>query len=485
MSQLTPIPTDKLAQFTLTEETLNNFRKNRSIPFDLYGKNGELLFLKKKNPTKEDFEKLLRFELQGVYFHVADVDKDKMSESRQTEALAKILDPTKVKKFADDAAIFLDKLKQETFSSSQAIAIQNSVTEVLNDFTNNPFAETGILNILEILDNAGVPLQSELMTKRTIVAMGMKVRARKIVPDGDKKPYLKEHLAIMMASYLADVGYVKLHYKDDSKLSKEDYLNVQQHPIISYLMTLPASEISPEIRSLILNHHRPYRGAGINNNFPNSRIIFSKLMAVRDQYTHHVGKERIVKEIETQLHMQEHQMTIANRDEDIAILSLASEFASLTSRQPWRPAYSSKIAMKMILNNSFFSYSIKNIKLLLDSVGTSLNDNQHIIQAGDFVITAAADSENQIIYDLNIVIEEGQHQTHPKIQRICNIKPIFKKGNKYLIYDFDLTQIKLDRRRPVIDLASQTASTQRLMYIIDKTMNEPLFDIVTKINKAN
>ncbi len=63
-------------------------------------------------------------------------------------------------------------------------------------------------------------------------------------------------------------------------------------------------------------------------------------MAVRDKYTGETDKERIIEEIEKQLFIQQHQLMNVTQDEDITILSLASESASLTSNQPWRPAYS-------------------------------------------------------------------------------------------------------------------------------------------------
>nr|WP_264365932.1 hypothetical protein [Leptospira biflexa] len=38
----------------------------------------------------------------------------------------------------------------------------------------------------------------------------------------------------------------------------------------------------------------------------------------------------------------------------------------------------------------------------------------------------------------------------------------------------------MDKRKAVIDLAGQTSSTQRIIYIIDPEMNAPLYDAVKK-----
>lgn len=72
-------------------------------------------------------------------------------------------------------------------------------------------------------------------------------------------------------------------------------------------------------------------------------------------------KKLQIRDIEKQIHdIMNHGFT-SNNDEDIAYLILASEYASLTTDQPWRSAKDSRTAMKLILNNSFFSYSDKNI----------------------------------------------------------------------------------------------------------------------------
>lgn len=477
---------DKLAKFDLSEQSLNSFRQNKNIPINLYNKDGQVVMPKKKDPTEEDFGKLLKFELQGLYFNITDLKQSNSQSGKMSpeKNVVKLFNKDKTLDFAKQSANLLEELKKETFSSEQAVAIQHSVRDILDDFISNPDFETGLFNILEILSVAGVSLQSELLTKRTIVAMGMKVRTKKIVKDEDNKLNKKDHLAIMMASYLADVGYSKLEISENPKLSREEYLSIQQHPIISYLMTLPAPEITSEIRTLILNHHRPFHGTGINNNYPDPRTVFTRLMSVRDKFTKDVSKKRIVADIESQLRIQENQNSNSQFEEDIAILSLASEYASLTSDQPWRKAFSSSMALKIILNDSFFSYSNKNIRHLLDYVGASLTNNENIINVGSLVITASIDSEKQVHFDIGKVLEVEHYQTRPKVQRICTIKPIFKKGNKYRIADFDANQVRMDRRRAVVDLASQAASSQRVIYIIDQEINEPLFDAVNTLSKA-
>lgn len=485
MNLIKSVSPDLLAKFTFVGETLNLFKSKDCVPFDLYNAEGNLLFEKKKHLTREDYERLLKFELHGIFILVSELNrlKEEIRGGKNDKHNLQIVNREKIEKFTKQTNDFLEQLRKEAFSSSQAIYIQNSIQEILTDFMHHPEFESGFFNLLEILGSNEAPLRSELMTKRTIVAMGMKIKAKNHVSSEEISHYRHEYLAVMMASYLADIGYSRLDLNEEVNLTKADYQIIKQHPIISYLMTLSAREISSEIRTLILNHHRPFHGVGLSNNFPSTRSTFTKLMAVRDKYSGETNKERIIEDIEKQLFIQQHQVMNATQDEDIAILSLSSEYASLTTNQAWRPAYNSSQALKIIVNNSFFSYNNKNMRLLLDYIGSGLNHNERIINPGDFLITTSLDSENHFLFDLCMVHQVDRFQSLPILQRIGSIKPVFKKTHKYSIDNFDLSQIRIDRRKPLIDLGSQAAISQRIIYIIDKELNPAIYETAGRLIK--
>lgn len=94
------------------------------------------------------------------------------------------------------------------------------------------------------------------------------------------------------------------------------------------------------------------------------------------------------------------------------------------------------------------------------------------------------DSERRAHFDVCIVLDVGRYQTRPKLQRICSINPVFQKGNKFKIADFDLHSIKIDRRKAIMDLALQ-AGTTRVIYIIDPELNPALHEAIYKINMAS
>ncbi|MCG9875679.1 MAG: c-di-GMP phosphodiesterase [Leptospiraceae bacterium] len=476
---------DRLVKFEFTQEIIDGFRKAAQIPVDFFNKEGQVLINKQDNANAEDFGKLLKFEFQGIFYLKDDLKKllafGKPTETKTTKQ--SVLNQEKTIQFAKQTSALIDDLKKSSLSSNHANFIHNSINDLLTDFVSNPEYESGLINILEILGIAGVSLESELMTKRTIVAMGMKVRNRKILGNGEDSGDKKDHLNLMMASYLLDIGYSRLKVQENPKLTPEEYATIQQHPIISYLMSLTAPEVSTSIRTMILNHHRPYRGTGVNNNFPDQRTIFNKLMAIRDKYTKETGKERIISDIQDQISLIANDVTSASLDEDISILSLASEFSSLTSEQSWRGAMTPDKALKIILNDSFFSYSSRSIRHLVDYVGSSLTNNVSIINPFDFVITASVDSEKSVHFDICRVIKVARFQTRPLLERLGTIQPIIKKEKRFRITDFNRETIKVDKRKARFDL-EKTVDSTRIIYLVDPEINAPLYESATHLTTS-
>ncbi len=50
-----------------------------------------------------------------------------------------------------------------------------------------------------------------------------------------------------------------------------------------------------------------------------------------------------------------------------------------------------------------------------------------------------------------------------------------------MIDNLDLSQIRMDRRRPLIDLGSQAAISQRIIYIINKDFNPGIFETASRL----
>jgi len=488
VAQVEPIKKEHLTKFEFTQEIIDSFHQNKTIPVDFYNKDGQILIHKKENASPEDFTKLLKFEFQGIYYLNSDAEKiyGKAPQKQPTDvygkpvSFTKLLDPEKVKEQAKAAEDLLTDLKKTSFNSSHARSIQKNMDAMLTDFMDNPEFETGLINILEVLAGAGVSRQSEVMTKRTVVAMGIKIRGRKAISKADEKISKKENLNLMTASYLADLGYTKIKAPDTPDITPEQYEIIKTHPIISYLMIGNSPEIEPIVKKLVLHHHRPHRGGGVNNNFPTDQFLINKLNAFKSKYEKEMGKDVILKDIEKQVHDVISSNHTSMVDEDIAILSLASEYASLTTDQPWREAKDSITALKIILNNSFFSYSDKNIRDLFDYVGLSLSNNKAVIHKNDLVITASWDSEKKIHFEICRVQDIDRFQTKPLLERLGTIQPMFQKEHKFLLKNFDIKTFKLDKRRAVYNLQN-AVDPRRVIYLIDPELNPKLYDDINSV----
>ncbi|WCL48407.1 c-di-GMP phosphodiesterase [Leptospira sp. GIMC2001] len=485
MSSNDKLNKNALQKFDFTQEIIDSFHQTQSIPVDFYNKDGQILIHKKPNAAPEDFSKLLKFEFQGIYFRTSDLDKLFTKESQPTSVNGKavsfvnLLDEEKAKEQAKLANDLLIDLKKSAFNSGHVRSVQKSMDTMLSDFTSVPEYENGLINIMEVLSGAGVSRQSELMTKRTVVAMGLKIRSKKSISKGDEKKDKKEHMNLMTASYLADLGYTKIETSSSADLKPAEYEVIKTHPIISYLMVANSGDLDPMVKKLILHHHRPHKGGGVNNNFPNDSFLIQKLLTFKEKYLKETGKDVAIADIDLQIQEIQNQNFGTQVEEDIAYLSLASEFASLTTEQSWRGAKDSRTALKMILNNSFFSYSDKNIRDLFDYVGLSLNNNQSIINRGDLVITASWDSKKKIHFEICKVQDIDRFQTRPLLERVGSITPIFHKENKFLLKNFDMKTFVLDRRRAVYNLMN-AVDPRRVIYLIDPELNPKLYEDINQ-----
>lgn len=165
--------------------------------------------------------------------------------------------------------------------------------------------------------------------------------------------------------------------------------------------------------------------------------------------------------------------------EDIGVISIAGEFASLTTRQEWREPFEPLVAMKLILNNSFFAYNERTLRDFYDHIGLSLCNNQPFIQEGDFVIVVTQDSNQKVFFEVCIIREMYKTQIRPMLERIGTIRPNFSNMGKLRISGFDISSLKLDRRRAIYNL-EKNQDPRRIVYVLDPNMDAHLYEELTK-----
>ncbi len=281
-----------LQKFDFTEEIIQHFKINSVIPVDFYNRNGQILIHKKENADGDDITKLLRFESQGIYFLKSEFEK--ISGGKQGDgpnnvngrdvSFAKLVNAELTVDLAKNASKFLSEFKKFPLHGNQLRHLNKSIDGILEDFKSTPDMETGLVNIIEVMSSAGVPMDSEILTKRTVISMAMKVRAGKAFTKVDMEQKKLDQMNLMMSSYLADVGYTQMKIPMERDLKAEEFEYIKNHPIISYLMIANLPDLDDNIKTLVLNHHRPHKGEGMNNNYPQPKVLIHKLNVYKEKY---------------------------------------------------------------------------------------------------------------------------------------------------------------------------------------------------------
>ena len=160
------------------------------------------------------------------------------------------------------------------------------------------------------------------------------------------------------------------------------------------------------------------------------------------------------------------------------ILSLATDFAALTTESEWREAKDPMTAIKVILNKSYFQYGPKVIRDFLDHISMSLSHNQKIIKIGDLLILALTMASGQTYFEIVRVIEIGRYQSRGLVQRlgVLHMATVNSDGVNQGVFQVD--SFRPDPRRIRINLGQDFL--RRIIYIIDQTVDPQLFEKISK-----
>ncbi len=468
-----------LQKFDFTEEVIQHFRENRIIPVDFYNKHGQILIHKQDMASGDDINRLQKFEKQGIYFLVSEIAKIRLGGGKKGSgdpSFDKLINSELTLDMSKGASDIFSEIKKFPLNGDHVKQISKSIDAVLEDFKSSPNMETGLVNIIEVMTNAGASVDSEVLTKRTVIAMALKLRSAKAFTKADLDQKKTEQMNLMMASYLADIGYTQMKIPTHANLKAEELEYIKNHPIISYLMIANLPELEDSVKSVVLNHHRPHRGEGMNNNYPQTKPLVQKLQGYREKYKTDYRRTLLAGDIQKQV---KNILTNGLPYDDIGILSIAGEFASLTTAQPWRDPMESVKAMKIILNNSFFAYNEKTLKDFFDHVGLSLCDNQPFIKVDDYVIVASQDSNRKVFFEICLIKESHKNSIRPMLERIGTIRPKFANNGKIRISGFEMDSLTVDRRKAIFNL-ERNADPRRIIYLVDPGLDPEFFDSLDK-----
>ncbi|RHX87647.1 c-di-GMP phosphodiesterase [Leptospira stimsonii] len=468
-----------LEKFEFTSDVIKSFISQSEIPVDFYNKNGQILIHKKSDASEEDITKLQKFESQGIFFLIS--EKDKIVKNKKPDAVhgrevsfTKLVNSDLTVALAREASDLLEELKHFPLNSNHIRKVQRGIDDILVDFKSSSDMELGLVNVIEVMRQAGVKADSEIMTKRTVISMAMKLRGMKALNKAESELQKVKQLNVMLASYMVDIGKSRMKLPNHSNLRPEEFEYIKNHPIISYLMIGNLTGIDSEVKSAVLNSHRTFRGEGLNNNYPSTNMLIRKLTEYLQKYKDDKTKQTLIEDIQRQIH---HLLNSTYTDEDPGIISISGEFASLSSDQDWRPAFDPLTSMKLILNNSFFSYNEKIVRDFFDLMALSLCENQSVLNPGDYIIVVSMDSQRKVHFETCVIKEIYRHQTRPLLERIGTIRPLITNKGKIRIDGYDPHSFREDKRKAIFNL-NNSMDPRRVIYIIDPELEPSLFEKV-------
>lgn len=476
-----------LIKFSFAENIVDMIRFSRSIPVNFYSKEGQLIMGKKANASNAEMNDLLTLIKNGAYYHSEDSHyfEGLLAQSGDTGGSSneapsgftdtKLISREKTEAFTTDVSDVFQDLRTTTFNSLHSNKARKQVTEMFEDFESQPDFKSGLVNIIQVLQGLDAAAEVELAVKRAVVAMALKSRGAVVESKAKQKQAWDSMSELMMAALFSHIGRVRMKFPTSKTLTKEQRAYISQYPLVSYLMLAHEKSIEDEIKHRILIHRRPHRDDGFSNNFPKKKWLAEYLKKGIMKYGEK-GRADIQADMVKQLKLLAHDMHMAD---DANILSLASEFASLTSETEWREAFSEIDATRMIINNSLFSYNPRIMRQFLDYVSVSLANNERLIIDNSLLVLAVEDTKGNFHYEAAKVMNANPLQSKPEVMRVgyLNMEVDKEMLPKKIAY-FPVDSFRECNRGAVYDLNRDLS--RRIVFMPSEHEQPELVEIIQK-----
>jgi len=465
-----------LKPFNFSPEVIARMRETQEIPVNFYNVNGQVLIPRKEQATGDMINKLLQHIGSGIFYREDDEDKLGIKRGGTTDAEGlsdqKLLDEKRMAELTEATESLFNELKFAAFGAVHSQKMHSQVNSFISDFEQQPDMMVGMINILESV-KGGSDLSKQAV-KRAVVAMALKSRSMKAMISKDRGRGSEAVQPLMMGGMLAQIGKAKMNLPDKEKLSAEERSYLRRYPLLSYLMVAHESTVSYEVKRLVLNQKRTLPENTVTNNYPEFRWMSTTLQSLV-QENDKKGRKEVASDILRQLAAFKE---FSVYEEDVNILSLATDFAALTTESSWREAKDPITAIKLILNSSYFQYGPKVIRDFLDHISMSLSHNQKIIKNDDLVILALTMNSGQTYYEVAKVIDVGRFQSRALVQRlgVLHMASVNSDGVHHGVFQVD--SFRPDPRKIRINLGQDFL--RRIIYIIDEALDPQLFDKVNK-----
>ncbi|MCX7631903.1 MAG: hypothetical protein N2Z22_01070 [Turneriella sp.] len=469
------MPGAALKPFNFSPEVIARMRETQEIPVNFYNANGQVLISKKEKATAELINKLLQHIGTGIFYREDEEEKLGINKKEDLEGLTdtRLLSEKRVEELSAATESLFNELKFAAFGAVHSQKMHSQVNAFISDFEKQPDMMVGLVNILDALkvDNSEF---TKLAVKRAVVAMALKTRSMKAMISKDRGRGSEVVQPLMMSGMLAQIGKIKMNLPTTDKFSPQELAQLRKYPLLSYLMVAHEPTLSFETKRLILNQRRTLPDNVTSNNYPDIRWLTTTLQSIM-QDNEKKGKLEIANDIARQLATLKEFVVY---EEDVNILSLASDFAALTTETPSREAYDPLTAIKIILNTSYYQYSGKVIRDFLDHISMSLSHNQKIIRNGDLLLLAVSMASGQTYFEVVRVLEVGRFQSRALVERLGTIQmSTVREGGNYQLV-FHPETFKPDPRRIKINLGQDFM--RRIVYMADPVVTAEFYEKLTQ-----
>ncbi|MBN8222601.1 MAG: hypothetical protein J0L53_16920 [Spirochaetes bacterium] len=470
---------DVLKPFNFSPEIIARMRDTQEIPVNFYNANGQVLIPRKEQASGDMINKLLQHIGSGVYYKEGDEDKLGIKSGARADldglSDTKLLSEKKMAEMTEATESLFNELKFAAFGAVHSQKMHSQVNSFITDFEQQPDLMIGVINILDSVKGAGSSSDmSQQAVKRAVVAMALKSRSMKAMISKDRGRGSEAVQPLMMSGMLAQIGKSKMNLPEGTKLTGEQRAYLRKYPLLSYLMVAHEPTVGFEVKRLILNQKRTLPENTVTNNFPEFRWMSQTLQNLV-QENDKKGKKEVASDILRQLAAFKEFVVY---EEDVNILSLATDFAELTTESSQREAKDPMTAIKMILNSSYFQYGPKVIRDFLDHISMSLSHNQKIIKDGDLLVLALAMASGQTYFEVVRVLEVGRYQSRGMVQRlgVLHMSTVHSDGVHHGV--FQVESFRPDPRKIRINLGQDFL--RRIIFIIDPIIEPQLFEKITK-----
>ncbi len=468
-----------LKPFNFSPEIIARMRDTQEIPVNFYNASGQILIPRREQATGDMINKLLQHIGSGIFYREDDEDKLGLKGARKDlEGLTdtKLLSEQRVAEMAEATESLFNELKFAAFGAVHSQKMHSQVNSFISDFEQQPDMMVGVINILEtVKGGSGTTANlSRQAIKRAVVAMALKSRSMKAMISKDRGRGSDAVQPVMMGGMLAQIGKARMNLPEGEDLTPEQRDYMRKYPLLSYLMVAHEQTVPFEVKRLILNQKRTLPENTLTNNYPDFRWMTSTLQNLV-QENDKKGKKEVASDILRQMASFKEFVVY---EEDVNILSLATDFAALTTESNSREAKDPITAIKLILNGSFYQYGPKVVRDFLDHISMSLSHNEKIIKNGDLLILALTMTSGQTYFEVVRVIEIGRFQSRGLVQRLGVLHMATVKSGGMPQGVFQPESFRPDPRRIRINLGQDFL--RRIIFIVDPTVAPQLFEEISK-----